>query len=275
MRTHANRLEQRGSGPWPGRLLLWPGGGLYLGRLGDTELHSHHAMQFCVGLDGEFRFRSRRCDPWRSTEGVVLPPHAPHQLDGRGSSAALLYLDPSTASGRRIAAYFGRPMEGTSESLSTVRESLSQWQTKGRPANELSALCRVWVSSVIGPAAFQESVERRDPRVARLLELLNDPVWWNRAVPELASSIGLSQGRMRTLFREQVGLSPRRYVLWRRLLAAISEITDGYSLTRAAHDAEFADSAHLTRTFRRMFGIRPSALARHSRFVQVLRDVEI
>jgi AraC family transcriptional regulator len=32
------------------------------------------------------------------------------------------------------------------------------------------------------------------------------------------------------------------------------------SWTEAAHAACFADSAHLTRTFRRMFGINPAAL---------------
>jgi AraC family transcriptional regulator len=32
------------------------------------------------------------------------------------------------------------------------------------------------------------------------------------------------------------------------------------SWTEAAHAACFADSAHLTRTFRRMFGINPAAI---------------
>jgi AraC-like DNA-binding protein len=34
----------------------------------------------------------------------------------------------------------------------------------------------------------------------------------------------------------------------------------GGSLTDAAHEAGFADSAHLSRTFRRMFGVAPSSL---------------
>jgi AraC-like DNA-binding protein len=34
----------------------------------------------------------------------------------------------------------------------------------------------------------------------------------------------------------------------------------GESWTAAAHGAGFADSAHLTRTFKRMFGMNPAAL---------------
>ncbi|GAB4566709.1 MAG: hypothetical protein Tsb007_39930 [Rhizobacter sp.] len=32
------------------------------------------------------------------------------------------------------------------------------------------------------------------------------------------------------------------------------------SWTQAAHEAGFSDSAHLTRTFKRMFGLNPAAL---------------
>lgn len=43
---------------------------------------------------------------------------------------------------------------------------------------------------------------------------------------------------------------------------AIEASMAGRSWTAAAHEAGFADSAHLTRTFRRMFGIGPTALVR-------------
>ena len=41
---------------------------------------------------------------------------------------------------------------------------------------------------------------------------------------------------------------------------AIEAVMAGASWTEAAHEAGFADSAHLTRTHRRMFGIEPSAV---------------
>ena len=45
-------------------------------------------------------------------------------------------------------------------------------------------------------------------------------------------------------------------------------IGQGETMTDAAHVADFADAAHLTRTFNQMFGIAPSALMR-GRFFQI------
>ncbi|MFO0615927.1 MAG: AraC family transcriptional regulator [Polyangiaceae bacterium] len=77
---------------------------------------------------------------------------------------------------------------------------------------------------------------------------------------DVAQAIGLSEGRTRHLFVEQTGLSFRTFVLWLRLVRAVEMFSVGASLTDAAHGAGFADSAHLSRTFRRMFGIAAASL---------------
>jgi AraC-like DNA-binding protein len=72
---------------------------------------------------------------------------------------------------------------------------------------------------------------------------------------EVAAAVGVSVSRLTHLFTEQVGIPLRRYVLWLRLRMAITEVLAGADLTDAAHSAGFADSAHLTRTCRDMFGL--------------------
>jgi hypothetical protein len=62
------------------------------------------------------------------------------------------------------------------------------------------------------------------------------------------------------LFRQQTGLSLSRYLLWSRLLDAIDAIAHGVNLTQAAHQANFADLAHMSRSFRATFGVTPSDL---------------
>jgi AraC-like DNA-binding protein len=70
----------------------------------------------------------------------------------------------------------------------------------------------------------------------------------------------LSESRLQHLFRDQVGVPIRRYLLWHRYLTALSLLADGASVTRAAHAAGFAGSAHLTRTAVRMNGFTPTKM---------------
>jgi AraC-like DNA-binding protein len=55
-----------------------------------------------------------------------------------------------------------------------------------------------------------------------------------------------------------VGIPFRRFVLWSRMRQAVASTQAGRDLTEAAVDAGFSDSAHLSRTFRAMFGLSPS-----------------
>ena len=59
---------------------------------------------------------------------------------------------------------------------------------------------------------------------------------------------------------EETGLPFRTYVLWLRVVRAVDAHTKGASLTEAAQEAGFADSAHLSRTFKRMFGLPAASL---------------
>lgn len=51
-------------------------------------------------------------------------------------------------------------------------------------------------------------------------------------------------------------------MLWRKLTRAMLVIGRERTIAAAAHAADFADAAHLTRTFYQMVGLAPSVLMR-------------
>jgi AraC-like DNA-binding protein len=51
-------------------------------------------------------------------------------------------------------------------------------------------------------------------------------------------------------------------MLWRKLTRAMVAVASERTIAAAAHAADFADAAHLTRTFYQMVGMAPSALMR-------------
>jgi AraC-like DNA-binding protein len=62
------------------------------------------------------------------------------------------------------------------------------------------------------------------------------------------------------VFTESIGVPLRAYLLWCKLQRAAAGVATGLPLSQAAAAAGFADAAHMTRAFRRMFGMTPSAL---------------
>jgi len=100
-----------------------------------------------------------------------------------------------------------------------------------------------------------------DKRIIKLLADLDHclpgdcqkPIGWR--ADEVANKLALSESRFLHLFSEQMGIAWRPYLLWRRTICAIGAITKGQSATEAAHIAGFSDSAHLSRTFRSLFGM--------------------
>ncbi len=74
----------------------------------------------------------------------------------------------------------------------------------------------------------------------------------------LAKKVCLSESRLAHLFKKEMGIPFRKYVLWIRLKAAIAAIKNKHSLTQAAYIAGFSDSSHFSKVYSETFGIKPS-----------------
>jgi transcriptional regulator GlxA family with amidase domain len=99
------------------------------------------------------------------------------------------------------------------------------------------------------------------PRVRKVLAVLraagvNDAT----SLEALAGLVRLSPSRLMHVFTESVGIPLRPYLAWLRLQRAAMAIVNGLPMGDAAHAAGFADSAHMSRTFKRMLGVAPSML---------------
>jgi AraC-like DNA-binding protein len=74
---------------------------------------------------------------------------------------------------------------------------------------------------------------------------------------ELAQLAGLSMWRFATVFRQQVGVAPHRYICRLRLERAQALIRAGVPAATAASEAGFYDQSHLSRHFKSVFGMTP------------------
>ncbi len=242
-----------------GRFIFWAGGSLWIGQaFRPSELHSHHAIQVSVGLSDRVQFKMSDTAAWEAFGAAVIPPDLPHTFQAPGGMVAQLFCDPESALGRGLMDRFGRDeiVGLLPEDIAPHAKSLRAAFDKGDTDEELEdATLNVLyaLSGGVPPSPVDQRILRAMTFIAaRLAEPL--------ALEAVAHHVELSAGRFRHLFVEETGISFRAYLLWTRLNRALELGFGGASWTDAAHATNFADSAHLSRTTRRMYGLAPSSL---------------
>ena len=244
-----------------GRILLWSGGSLWIGRqAGRADEHAHHAIQIALALRGSFRMDDDGAG-WREHRGAIVMPHRRHQFDGCGSDIATIFVEPETSDGRTLLARNARvgvaPLDPAT--VERIAAPLRASFDRGDDDAALAARARDAVSLLAGAVPATDTV---DPRIERAIAWTRDRLAAPITLADAAAVAHLSPSRFRHLFVAQTGVSFRAYLLWARVAAAMAAGMAGESWTTAAQDAGFADSAHFSRTCRRMFGIAPAMLVR-------------
>lgn len=242
-----------------GRILVWQGGSLWIGHVFKIAPHAHHGIQISIALEDEVLLRSED-EEWHCYTLGIIPSNLRHALDGLGRLSAQIFVEPESVEGRILMESYCP--DGTIASLQRERvadlvHSLLSNFLSGTDTEQQIRDAHAIIARLTAGERPHKSV---DPRIQMAIELMRQRLDTSLTLREVAAMVHLSPGRFRHLFVEETGTPLRSYVLWLRIATVIELMDAGQPLTAAAHAAGFADSAHLTRVFRRMFGSAPSAL---------------
>jgi AraC-like DNA-binding protein len=238
--------------------------------------HSHDTYSFGVTDEGAQAFRCRG-GSHLSTAGLVMAfnpddPHDGHAGQPSGFTYRMVHVDPETV--RDLLAEAGAPRPG-----------LPLFATPVVHDPRLATRVRRAADAMLGdadPLTIQEALDalvlaaagRHATRAARwdpagaaspmdpVRELLHTSYAEHLTADDLARAAGRSRFQVYRLFREQYGLSPSAYLRQLRLRAARRALASGEPVGQVAATTGFADQAHLTRWFRRTYGITPATYQR-------------
>ena len=100
----------------------------------------------------------------------------------------------------------------------------------------------------------------QEKRVEQCLKLIEaNSLAYNELIPQVTASVFLSESRISHLFKEHMGISLKKYLVWVRLKKAVHFlINEGVSFTEASYDSGFYDQAHLSNAFKQFMGVTPS-----------------
>ena len=264
------------SRPYEGDFAAWSGGGVFIGRGGGSAAiapHSHYAIQIAIGMPSGMRVQFGRCGEWELCAAALIPSRATHSIDvTECGSSAVIFVEPETAEGRALSARLGgTPQCIDTSALESSAARLEEAWRMDQTSQAVERACRALVRELAGTAAAPEPSDTRVlSAIAHIVARIDDAP----SLEEVASLVNLSPSRFRHLFVAETGMPMRTYVLWRRLLHVWSLLMRGETLTSAAHAAGFADSAHLSRTARAMFGLPPSVLQMKGPLSARMREAE-
>ncbi len=243
--------------PQASRVILWPERALILSMMGRVQLHAHNASCLLMGVNGTFGFR-HHAETWITARNLWVSMGCMHELACGDTMMAVLFVAPGrldhdtaclTHNMNPLAAYQSLTMDQNEAMRAVLAGELQEEGLDG------------WLHQTLGPHPTHFAHETRVNAAARMIRQRIDQGW---TLEMLAQDLHLSPSRLRHLFRARTQITPQQFKLWYRMHAVTCAMANDQNLTHAAHAAGFTDSAHLSRSFKRLFGLPPSRILRPS-----------
>ncbi|WP_208724834.1 helix-turn-helix transcriptional regulator [Leptospira yasudae] len=236
-----------------------------------TDFHSHYAATLAVSLTETISIETERGK--EEYRVALVGPNTHHRTVSPGIEMVALLIDPETYEYGSISEFVqtGEVKRLEVNAFLPLIERL--WDLYYGRLNDVE----VWdlhidlLRTVYPFRKLEKAIDERIQKIAqRIRAEMPDSIRMN----EIGKDFSVSEDRLIRLFKENLGIPLRRYLLWVRILEAAKLLKDGKSITEAAHAAGFSDSAHFTRTFKENFGFVPSLFFGHLKSIE-LRFCEV
>lgn len=94
-----------------------------------------------------------------------------------------------------------------------------------------------------------------DPRVVDAMTMINSDIYRKWQISEIAEAVGCAPSTLRKLFQQNLGLSPKRYILNTKLDFCFTFFQRGETvISHIAKELNFFDATHFEKEFKRRFG---------------------
>jgi AraC-like DNA-binding protein len=230
-------------------MIVWAAGDV-------SSEHQHHSIQLILALTANLRIRRGGGEPWHLCDAALVRADAPHEVDARGATVLIAFVEPESPLGSALAARIAADI------ADVPAAEAARWRNAvclaGSPSN--AGIAKWLEVDLLGGCRSQSTLH---PGVRRVLRHVRSHLQEPSALSllALAEVADLSPSRLMHAFTASMGIALRPYLLWLRLQLACGELMRGASATEAALQAGFADAAHFSRTCRRMLGITPTVIA--------------
>jgi AraC-like DNA-binding protein len=221
-----------------------------------TRQHKHSAIQIAYNFEHPFLLYLDEHEEFKLFF-TIIPSDVSHQLISPMGKYNSILVDPLSLLGMRIN-HFLEYEQAFNSFVVSVMEKINIPSHKAMfdfGAEHATNRIMRQLNEITSEFPFRDM----DKRIREALKKCLIKGGKELTLTNLAEWIYLSKSRSQHLFKQETGVQFRRYLKWIKTIEAVKYRYDFRSnLTEAAHMAGFSDLAHLSRTFKDMFGIPPS-----------------
>lgn len=221
--------------------------------------YSRLSATLLIGCRAPFRIEAGREPPFESRAVLIAPGVPRRRVDAPDCDLAILdFTMLAPEFGRLQPLLHGRDtIELDPACFAPLLPALWEGFAATLPREQLRARVGAVIDAICGPAPPPRGIH---PRVARVMQLIQEWPLRQATPAQLASQVHLSPSRLRHLFKQEAGVTLRQYARYVLLWRGISLWLPGAPLTEIAHRTGAYDLAHFDHVFQEAFGRSPSSI---------------
>lgn len=245
---------------------------IYTGYLPDIPSHQHTTGAICVSLDRAFAIKDSNSESFYLTRSAFIPQN--HETEIKTSSQPMLFFCFEVESHfyQHLLARYGFSRDqlvcdliAEDELITAARNLCTSTQYN---SENTFPICQ----ALLPELESSLDIQKMDKRIVRIIDEIEENIDVNHELEVLANLVQLSTGRITHLFREQIGISIRRYRIWKRMQNVLRLYLKGHSMTDAAIASGFNDSPHFSNSCRKLLGLTPSQLFQADKTIELYVD---
>jgi len=217
----------------------------------NSDLHAHPTVEIILASQGQFSIETKD-EVLTKIDLVIIDSNVKHRVSSKDCELRLLML------------------ESHNNLLFDFIQQFDFKEKNGLFTAETEIDKTKMFEQILAFAVENDLQKTEDDRVEACLQLFQaENLEYLEMLQILKSKVFLSESRLSHIFKKEVGVSLKKYLVWSRLKKVVDlMLNEERSLLEAGNAVGFYDQAHLSKSFKNILGISPSK-AYNSRTIQV------
>lgn len=235
----------------------------FIGNQVNSSAHSHYVLQVFLSLDEPLQAIIE--DEKVSGKCIIINENVKHAFSCDNKTRISLLIEPSSNFSKELAAKIdGNYLICDKPDINVIQQKAAILVNGADKEQYLS-----FAQDLAEYLGVQRKTKVLDERILRLLELLQNCDCYDHTIENFAQCVCLSSSRLSHLFKEQIGVPLKSYILFHQLEKAFKAVLNGTNITDAAMLAGFDSPSHFAATVKKWMGMPVSASIKDSDFLKV------